>query len=371
MAMTPEETVRALLAPAGITPNGKQPFDPQILDERFYARILSGGSLALGESYMDRWWECKRLDEFFSRLLAQGIDKSAALTLQVLLMALKQRLLNLQTRMFVRGNIAHHYDIGNDLYEAMLDPTMTYSCGYWRDARTLEQAQLAKYELICRKLGIRKGMRILDIGCGWGGFAEYAARTHQAKVVGITLSKEQLRLAKKRVKSKNVSFRLQDYREVEERFDHIVSIGMFEHVGAKNYRTYFKSARRALNPGGLLLLHTIGRNTSSLGTDPWISTYIFPNSMLPSEQQIARGKEGLFVLEDWHSFGADYDKTLMAWHANFSKAWPTLSKSYDERFRRMWEYYLLACAGSFRCRKNQLWQLVLSPEGVRGGYVRP
>lgn len=359
------ETFQELLRPAGITLNGKKAGDPQIHNKKFYNRVLAGGSLALGESYMDGWWDCDRLDVFFAKLLRANLNKTI-ITPRLIWHVFKAYVLNMQQKPFARRNVAHHYDIGNDLYEAMLDQSMAYSCGYWRDAKTLKQAQFNKHDLICKKLGLKKGMRVLDIGCGWGGFAMHAAKKYGVTVVGVTLSENQARLARKRCKGLPVTIKLQDYRDVTGSYDRIVSIGMFEHVGAKNYKQFFQVCKRLLRDDGLMLLHTIGRKKSNKTTDPWIATYIFPHGMLPSHKQIAAAVEGVFTIEDVHNFGADYDKTLMAWYENFSKHKKTLS--YDERFQRMWEYYLLACAGSFRARKNQLWQYVLSPKGIMGGY---
>ncbi|HHQ14970.1 MAG TPA: cyclopropane fatty acyl phospholipid synthase, partial [Chromatiales bacterium] len=264
------------------------------------------------------------------------------------------------------------YDIGNDLYEQMLDPWMNYSCGYWLQADTLEQAQQHKMELICRKLELEPGMKLLDIGCGWGGMARYAAEHYGVHVVGVTISGQQQQWAEERVRGLPVEIRCQDYREVDEIFDRIVSIGMFEHVGYKNYREYFRKCHAMLRKDGLMLLHTIGSNRTSLTIDPWLHRYIFPNGILPSIAQIGRAIESSFVMEDWHNFGVDYDRTLMAWHERIERAWERLDpQRYDERFRRMWRFYLLACAGAFRSRHTQLWQVVLSKGGRPGGYRRP
>jgi cyclopropane-fatty-acyl-phospholipid synthase len=319
---------------------------------------------------MDGWWECDRLDQFFEKVLSAELERKLRPG-SLLRHVLRARLFNLQhpRRAFEIGK--HHYDIGNDLYSRMLDARMTYSCGYWAEATTLDEAQEAKLDLICRKLQLRPGHRVLDIGCGWGGAAAFAAERYGVEAVGVTVSEEQVRHAREVYRDLPVEFRLQDYRELNEKFDRVFSIGMFEHVGYKNYRTFFDVVRRCLKPEGLMVLHTIGSNRSTTRTDPWISKYIFPNSMLPSAAQITEAFEQRFVLEDWHSFGADYDRTLMAWHENFERAWPHLAQSYEERFYRMWRYYLLSCAGSFRARKNQLWQIVLSPHGVPGGYRAP
>jgi cyclopropane-fatty-acyl-phospholipid synthase len=224
---------------------------------------------------------------------------------------------------------------------------------------------------VCKKINLQPGQRVLDIGCGWGSFAQYAAEEYGAEVVGITVSKEQVELGRERCKGLPVEIRLQDYREINEPFDHIISLGMIEHVGSKNYRTYMQTAHRCLKDNGIFLLHTIGSNRSVRTTDPWIEKYIFPNSQLPSIRQLALAAEGLFVMEDWQNFGVHYDKTLMAWYQNFDTGWDELKSTYSERFYRMWTYYLLSCAGSFRARKNQLWQIVFSKQGIPGGFVPP
>lgn len=361
--MNAKQTVKEYLALADIRINGSRPWDIQVRNPKFYTRVLAGGSIALGESYMDGWWDCKALDQFFYRILKSKLDEKVKDWKQIF-NVLKAKILNLQSRARAYEVGKRHYDIGNDLYKYMLDKRMVYSCGYWKNAKTLDKAQEAKLDLICKKLKLKKGMKILDIGCGWGSLAKWAAEKYKVKVVGVTVSKEQAKLARKICKGLPVEIRLQDYRKLNEKFDRIVSVGMFEHVGYKNYRTYMKTVNRCLKPNGLFLLHTIGRNTSSTTVDPWISKYIFPNSMLPSAEQITKASEGIFVLEDWHSFGPDYDKTLMAWHNNFVKNWNKLD--YDQRFYRMWKYYLLACAGSFKARSTQLWQVVFSKNEVKG-----
>ncbi|MFA5124615.1 MAG: cyclopropane fatty acyl phospholipid synthase [Patescibacteria group bacterium] len=357
-----------LLEPTGIVLDGPNPWDPQIKNPKLYDRVKAQGSLGLGESYMDGWWECDKLDEFFYRLLSSDIYSRLNLSLPVILSFLKAKLINLQavSRAFQIGE--KHYDTGNDLFVAMLGTSMTYSCGYFKDTDSLDQAEEAKLDLICRKINLQPGQRVLDIGCGWGSFARHAAKNYGAKVVGITVSKEQKKLAEELCVGLDVEFRLQDYRKVNEKFDHLISIGMIEHVGAKNYRTYMEVAKRCLKNDGLFLLHTIGSLKSSSNTDPWIEKYIFPNGSLPSLKQLTTAVEGLFVIEDVHNFGAYYDKTLMAWHANFENAWSELKNNYDERFYRMWRYYLLCCAGVFRARAIQLWQIALSPKGVKNGY---
>ncbi len=360
-----------ILAPAGVTINGHNPWDIRVHNPRFFQRLFSGGSLALGESYMDGWWDCDALDQFFDRVLRHHLDERVRTgSPHMVWLWLQSQFANLQCgrASYLVGK--RHYDIGNDLFGFMLDHRMIYSCAYWKDACSLDEAQEHKLDLICRKIGLEPGMTVLDIGCGWGGFARFAAGRYGAKVHGITVSNEQARYVRETCDGLDVTVELIDYRDIDRRFDRVVSIGMFEHVGYRHYRTYMETARRCLAPDGLFLLHTIGGNSSSKSTDPWIRKYIFPNSMLPSARQISAAAEGLFVMEDWHNFGAYYDTTLMCWYRNFLEHWDSLKGSYDQRFYRMWVYYLLSCAGSFRARRNQLWQVVLSPAGVKGRPYR-
>ena len=365
----PEHLVPELLAAAGVEINGRQPWDLQVHHDFFFKRLAAGGSMALGESYMDRWWDCQALDQFFDRILRFRLDRRARKSLKTWWCGIKAACTSSpgRRRAFAIGR--RHYDIGNELFSMMLDKSMNYSCAYWPDVGTLDEAQEAKMDLICRKLNLQPGMRLLDIGCGWGGMAAYAAQRYGARVLGITVSQEQLNLARQRCQGLPVRIELMDYRDLSESFDRIVSVGMFEHVGVNRYRTFMRAVRRCLSPDGLFLLHTIAGNRSQRRCDPWIATYIFPNSMLPSCRQISAAAERLLYLEDWHSFGPDYDLTLMAWHRNFLACWDRIKKAYGERFFRMWTYYLLSCAGSFRARRNQLWQIVFSPSGVRPRYV--
>lgn len=361
-------TAETLLAEAGVAINGKNPWDIQVHNSALFSRVLRSGTLGLGEAYMDGWWDAEKLDEFFYRVLQANLEEKIN-PFSLGLAYMRNLLTNPQRKSNAFEIGERHYDIGNDIYTAMLDKRMTYTCGYWKDATTLDEAQEAKLDLICRKIGLKKGMRVLDIGCGWGSFATYAAEKYGVSVVGVTVSKEQVELGRKISEGLPVEIRLQDYRDVNEQFDHIVSVGMFEHVGYKNYKTYMDVARRCLKDNGLFLLHTIGSNASHKGGDAWIDKYIFPGGQLPSIAQIGSAIEKTFVMEDWHNFGAYYDTTLMAWFHNFDAAWPELKNNYDERFYRMWKYYLLSCAGAFRARSIELWQIILSPNGVPGGYT--
>ena len=355
--------VQQLLDLAGVRIDGHAPYDIQVHNTDFYPRVIAGGSLALGESYMDGWWDCEALDQFFERIMAARLDKKVRKSKTLLRAAVKARMTRMhgKARAFEVGQ--RHYDIGNDLFTVMLDKRMNYSCAFWQEADTLDKAQEAKLELTCHKLDLEPGMRVLDIGCGWGGFAIYAAEKYRVEVTGVTVSDEQVKLAQSCCANLPVCFELKDYRDIQGTFDRIVSIGMFEHVGFTNYRTYMQVVNRCLKDDGLFLLHTIGSNTSVHSVDPWLAKYIFPNSMLPSARQITEAAEGIFILEDWHSFGPHYDPTLIAWHRNFIDNWHYIQDGYDQRFQRMWVYYLLSCAGSFRARRNQLWQIVFSKIG--------
>ncbi|OGF31910.1 cyclopropane-fatty-acyl-phospholipid synthase [Candidatus Falkowbacteria bacterium RIFOXYD2_FULL_35_9] len=365
--MTTQEKIAQLLNHADIEINGSRPFDLQVLDTRLYDRVLSRGSLGFGEAYMDGWWSSGQLDQLLTKLLSSNLDKKIQ-PWKFIFPVVKSFVMNLQTQARSLKVGEHHYDIGNDLYHRMLGQSMVYTCGYWKDTDNLDQAQENKLDLVCKKINLKSGDRILDIGCGWGSFAKFAAEKYGAEVVGITISKEQKQLAEENCAGLPVEIRLQDYREVNEKFDHIISLGMIEHVGYKNYRTYMQMVSRCLKDNGLFLLHTIGGNKSVTSTNAWIEKYIFPNSMLPGIKQLAKSFEGLFVMEDWHNFGIYYDKTLMAWYNNFTNNWDAIKDNYPPKFFKMWEFYLLSCAASFRCRKNQLWQIVLSPNGVEGGY---
>ncbi len=368
MSNTAKRFVQTQLARTEVEIGGGRPWDVQVHNESLYGRVLSQGTLGLGESYMDGWWDAEALDQFLFKLITANIQDNFPKDLALIASVLKGKLLNMQ-RLRVTEVGEKHYDIGNDLYAAMLDKRMIYSCGYWHNASDLDAAQEAKLDLICRKVGLEPGMRILDIGSGWGGFLQFAAERYGVSGVGVTVSKEQAALANERTAHLPVETKLLDYQALDGQFDRIISIGMFEHVGYKNYRAYFEKAASLLAPGGLMLLHTIGGHSSTSHGDPWSEKYIFPNGMLPSVAQIGKAIEGLFVMEDWHNFGADYDRTLMAWHERFVAAWPRLRDQYDERFYRMWRYYLNVFAALFRARNISLWQVVLSPHGVPGGYT--
>ncbi|MEM7288608.1 MAG: cyclopropane fatty acyl phospholipid synthase [Actinomycetota bacterium] len=356
----PETLGRRLLAQAGIEVGGERPWDIQVHDERLWERVIRDRELGLGEAYQDGWWDAQRVDEFLVKV--QLADLRAALKPgpDLILLAAKATIANRQTLRRAAANASAHYDIGNDLYERMLDPRMIYSCAYWRDAADLESAQEAKLDLICRKLQLEPGMRLLDIGCGWGGLAGFAAERYGAEVTGISPAAEQVRVARERTADLSVTIEQLDYRDVIGTFDRITSVGMMEHIGPKNLQTFFDVCRRVLDPDGAMLHHTIGSNESKLRSDPWFDRYIFPGGVIPSLEQISGAALHHWAIEDVHNFGPDYDRTLLAWWRNIEDRWSEIPH-YDERFRRTWRYYLLASAASFRVRNLQLWQIVFRP----------
>lgn len=257
------------------------------------------------------------------------------------------------------------------MFESFLDPSMNYSCGYWKDAKNLAEAQQNKMKLIGEKLKLKRGMKVLDIGCGWGGLCKYLAENYGVSVVGCTISVEQAKIARKVCANLPVEIRLVDYRDLDEKFDRVVSVGMFEHVGTSNYKTFFKVVHRCLEDDGYFLLHTIGVSHSWVPLiESWFHKYIFPNGILPYHTEILQTMLGLFIHEDWHNLGINYNYTLNAWMENFKRNWPKLKKekNLDDRFYRMWMYYLSISAAGFRSRRYQVWQVVMSKYGVSTEY---
>jgi len=359
-----ERTVRDLFALAGVTVGGDQPGDIQVFNRAFYPRLLAQASMGLGESYMDGWWEANQLEVFIEKVLRADLKNKIKGDWRLWSLPLRAVLFNLQSRSRAYQVAEAHYDIGNELYTRMLDKRMVYTCGYWKNAKTLDEAQEAKLDLVCRKVGLQKGMRVLDLGCGWGGFAAFAAERYGCTVRGVSVSKEQVKLAREMWKGLPVEFTLGDYRDVSGTYDAVVSIGMAEHIGYKNHRTMMKVIHRSLARDGVALVHTIANNVSLIHGIPFIEKYVFPNACAPSIAQLGKAIEGLLVLEDLQNIGPDYAPTLMAWWKNFDAAWPELrGPRYDDRFYQMWKFYLLGAAGASTARDGQLYHLVLTHVG--------
>jgi len=361
---------------SGIRIDGRNPWDIQVNDARFYDRVLADGSLGLGETYVEGWWDCERIDQAIHKIMEADLESEFADNWRFgmyALTAIKAQLFNPQRQKKTADLAVVHYDLGVELFRSMLGPTMVYSCAYWKDATNLDRAQEDKLDLICRKLEIRGSDCLLDVGCGWGGFLKHVASHFGCRATGVTISANQCKYAEDFCQGLPLRILLSDYRSPRLRhegpFNKIACIGMFEHVGPKNYRTFMKTIESLLTEDGLFLLQTVGRCRPEGATDPWLNKYIFPNGTLPSAAEIATALDGFFVIQDWHSFGPDYDRTLMAWHANFEAYAQSRDTAIQKHFHRMWKYYLLSCAGCFRARQGpQLWQIVLSKSGVKGSY---
>lgn len=368
--MSLQSKAQEILKLADVVINGTRDWDIKVHNPKVYSRVFAQGNLGLGESYMEGWWDCDRLDILFDKLVSAKLGKVIN-PISLIFPLVKSKLINLQTTTRSKLVAEKHYDIGNDLYENMLDKYMQYSCGYWKDASTLEAAQTAKLDLICRKLMLKPGMTVLDIGCGWGGFAKYASEKYKVEVTGITISKEQASYAEKFCKGYPVKIIYSDYRDFVGDFDRVLSIGMFEHVGLKNYKTYMNKTSSLLRDDGISLLHTIGFHKSLKFGEPWYTKYIFPNSFLPSLKQICEAAEGHFKIQDVQNFSSYYDLTMMSWFENFNNSWPEIKKDYDEKFYRMWKYYLLSTAGIWRAGNLNLWQIVITKNEFKQVYISP
>ena len=356
-----------ILSKAGIPVNSHEPWSIHVYNEKLWDRVMSQHQLGMAEAYMDGWWECQEIDVMLTKLLSADVMSFLKLTPSVFAHAAKSTLLNRQTKKLAADNAKHHYNIGNDLYSRMLDSEMIYSCAYWKGAKTLAEAQFAKLDLICRKLELEPGMRVLDVGSGWGGFLRHAVTHYGVIATGISPADNQINLARQKSEGLGITFIQQDYRDLEGEFDRIVTVGMMEHVGPKNLGTFFDKCDSLLASDGMMLHHTISSNLSKHVTDPFFDRYIFPGGVLPSLAQISAAVENKFVIEDVHNFGSDYDLTCMEWYRNINQRWQEIPH-YDERFRRMWNYYLLSSAAGFRARNIQLLQVVFRRMHAEGRY---
>lgn len=347
--------------------DGENPWDPQVYNPRAFKRILGGGSLAVGESYMDGDWDCDRLDELTRRMnLAAGVDPLFT-SWRKALNYLYAHSINRQT-LRRSGQVADvHYDLDAAFFERVIGESMVYSCAYWKDATSLEQAQFNKLDLICKKLDLGPGDRVLDIGCGWGALPYHAAQHYGCEVVGVSIAGEQIEYARNRFSHPRVNFLCSDYRTMPEsigEFDKIVSVGMFEHVGPRNYVEYMKIVASLLKPGGRFLLHSIVGHDSATH-EPWLNKYIFPNAVIAQPSTILKSVTPELVVEDIQNLRHDYSKTLHAWYQNLEAAREVDKRLADERFFRMWRFYLLTTAGSFATgTRMQVWQMLFTKHGV-------
>ncbi|NCV81769.1 MAG: cyclopropane fatty acyl phospholipid synthase [Actinobacteria bacterium] len=366
--MNSKALCHSILATAEIPINSHEPWSIHVHNEKLWDRIISQHQLGLGEAYMDGWWDCQAVDQMLTRLLSINVISLLRPSPTVVLTALKSTLFNRQTKSRAAKNAKHHYNIGNELYSRMLDKEMAYSCAYWKDATTLDQAQINKFDLICRKLKLEPGMKLLDIGSGWGGLLRHAVKNYGVIGYGISPAENQIEGARQRSVGLDITYMQQDYRELTGEFDRVVSVGMMEHVGPKNLRTFFTQCDRLLSRNGLMLHHTITSTYSKSSTDPFFDRYIFPGGVIPSPAQICQAAEKLFIIEDVHNFGLDYDRTLLAWYENINRRWSEIPQ-YERRFQRMWNYYLLASAAGFRARNLNLMQFVFRKNGPQERYI--
>ncbi len=372
--MLAKNKIIALLNKSNILINGDRDWDIQVHNTKFYQKVLTQGSIGMGESYMEGWWDAKALDQTITHILYNKQNSQLRLNLPEIWLFFRAYLLNLQSKNKAENSVERHYDLGNDLYLGFLDPYNQYSCAYFKNTTDLDIAQELKLDLICRKLQLKKGDTVLDIGCGWGGFAKFAVERYKCEVTGITLSSNQFEYAQSFCKDLPITILKQDYRDLKGSFDKVVSIGMIEHVGYKNYNSLFLKAHEILKPEGIFVLQTIGGNTAKKQIDPWINRYIFPNAVIPSISQLSEAYEKLFILEDLQHMGTHYDQTLMAWFRNFHTNWTNIrviNGKYDDTFYRMWKYYLLSCAGAFRSRSLQLWQFIFTKNGFLNNFEPP
>ncbi len=374
-----ERIITGVLEKADVRIGGDRPWDIAVHDKRFFMRAVRG-TMGVGESYMDGDWDAGSLIEFFRRTMGAGLQAHPLLRLNRLAKEIQARFRNLQTRDRSRAVAEEHYDLDHRMYSLFLGPWNQYTCCFFDGTRDLEQAEVCKLEMICDKLEIEAGDRVLDIGCGWGGFAKYAASTRGCKVIGISLSDEQIDYARSYTAGLPVEIHRLDYRDLPSSslgpFDKILICGMIEHVGYKNYRQLMQVVHTVLKDDGLFLLHTIGNRHNTVVVEPWTEKYIFRNSMAPSMRQLAKAAEELFVIEDWENYGHYYVPTLQAWHDNFNRNWDRIRalegpRPFDERFRRMWNFYLMSSRAAFEVEDLHLWHLVMTRYGSgRGVYDR-
>jgi cyclopropane-fatty-acyl-phospholipid synthase len=352
-----EARVRDLLARAGVAVDGGRPWDIRVANPAFYRRALDGGSLAVGEAYADGWWEAERLDEFFHRVFKAGLHERLAPSPW-------SGWRSLAGRLFGRRGRTHAPEaLGSDVFRAMLGRRMSGACAYWKDARALDDADEAALELACRKLELKAGMSVLDMGSGWGAFARYAAERHGVSVVGVDISQERVQLARELCKGLPVALRVQDYEEVRGRFDRVVSLGLMEHAGAGSCRAVMAAAARCLKADGVALIHTAARNRAAGPRERWPAAGVLLEDGAPALSRLAAAAEGLFVIEDVHNLGTHYAPTLLAWHENLARRWPGLSGRYGDRLYRTLTFGLLSTAGRFRARQGQLYQIVMTRPG--------
>ena len=364
-----EEKLKLILKKhCNITINGNNPQDIIVTNNKFYNMALTNGELGVSESYMYGYWYSNDLYSTIYQLCSNYKSISYYdFNINDVLSILSRKIFNQQTISRALVDVQSHYDIGNDLYTRMLDKNMQYTCGFWQDTNDLDTAQLQKMKIIGQKLNLKPGDTLLDIGCGWGYLINYLSKEYNVKGLGITLSEEQLSYAKNEFKNnENVDYKLMDYRNIPKnmKFNKIVSFGMLEHVGVKNYNDYFNIVYDHLENNGLALIHTIGRQsniTNAQATSDFIDKYIFPGSYIPCWEELSPIVSRKFFIHDWHNFGQYYNKTLLAWHKIINSKWNEIP-NYNEEFKKMWNFYLISSAVSFELCHLKLWQILISKD---------
>jgi cyclopropane-fatty-acyl-phospholipid synthase len=362
-----KETVETFLNECEIQIDGANQGDIIVKDDRFYSMCINYGELGFGESYMYGYWDSKNLYE----TLYNGIKNCHKVSYMNLNSIAFNRYFNNmfynnQTIDKASADVQAHYNKGNDLYERMLDKTnMQYTCGFFQDTNDLETAQIQKLNIIAQKLNLKPGEKLLDIGCGWGNLINFMTTNYGVKGIGITISSEQLKFCKEKYKdNKNAEFLLIDYRNIPDdmKFDKIVSVGMFEHVGKKNFEEYFDIVYKHLNDDGLALIHTMGQQSKMINAtahSEWIDKYIFPGGEIPDWEDLSKIISKRFFIHDWHNFGKYYARTFEAWYNNINKRWNEIP-NYNEEFRRMWNFYLVSFIVNFDLCRLLLFQILIS-----------
>ena len=351
-------------------PKKREPITIKLLDKKLHYKLLINPDLYFGEAYTDGSLKIENADiSEFLDIALMNIGRNEFNYLSYLMNKLRGSYRYLTNFNFIKKskmNVSHHYDISDDLYDLFLDPKRQYSCAYFKNENDdLETAQNNKIQHIIKKLNIKKDQKVLDIGCGWGGLALEIARKTDCEVTGITLSENQLKYATQKAKELNldnqVKFKLIDYRELNEKFDRIVSVGMFEHVGRKFYKKFFKQVERLLKDDGVSLIHTIGSVMPPRDPHPWITKYIFPGGYTPSLSEVTKPveKAGL-VVSDIEVLKLHYSYTLKNWKLNCLKNKEKIIKMFDEKFFRMWEFYLAGCEMAFKWGDQVVYQFQLT-----------
>ena len=331
--------VERVFAASDIAIDGSKPWDIRVTDNRFFRAVVTQGSLGLGEAYMNGWWKCEDLEELAYRLMRSGIYK-ISLWMPIYLVAnIHDAAINQQSKEKSLRVAERHYAMGNDIFLSFLGKYKNYSCGYFSDTDNLDQAQLQKLEKICRLLDLKPGDRVLDVGGGWGEFARYAATKYGCYVTSVNITDEQIKFAVEYCKGTSVDIRKCDYRDITGRYDKIAVIAMLTHVGPKNYRKFMEVADRCLEPGGMMLIESVGGHKSRKNCEAWINRYIFPGGVVPSLKQFDTAMAGRFSRKETDEFGGFYVHTLRAWNRNLMQAWPDHLRKYDERVRLMFEYF--------------------------------